>query len=130
MMKSVLALCVLASAVSGCSSAEKRAQWKADIAAAKARDNPPAPSSERFDARCKSWVGRTTEDLILSWGIPAKEYQVDKQTKLIEFEVGGGSVMVPIAGTLANVNRSCKVTFMAKDGVVTKYGWEGNVCRE
>jgi hypothetical protein len=89
----------------------------------------PTATTEKFDAQCKSWVGKQASDLVSAWGVPTSDYKVDESTKLIEYNRQNGSALMPSPIGYQSVSMGCKITFTSKDGVIANYRWQGNTCR-
>lgn len=93
----------------------------------------PKQEGPTFDEMCKSWVGQPASDLIVKMGIPNKEYKVDDSTKLIQYSYADNSrtVGIPLMGQMhyKTVSYNCDLTFTVKDGVVSKYDYQGNHCK-
>lgn len=43
-------------------------------------------SSVEYDNALQTWVGQSERDLVLKWGIPDRDYQLDKSTRLIAYK--------------------------------------------
>lgn len=90
----------------------------------------PEATNEKFDASMNSWVGSTDAALISNFGIPLKQFEVDKNTKMYEYELGSGATLVSGYGNMGvATTASCRVTFTSESGKVTHYKWVGNSCR-
>jgi hypothetical protein len=61
-----------------------------------------------------AWVGRTEDDLIARWGVPANTYTLENGAKIVSYEDSWG----PFAEV-----HTCIEKFMIEKGVVTKWGF-------
>lgn len=100
-----------------------------------------------------SWVGRSEETLLLSWGIPDSTYEISKDRKMLMYSNSDNAKNADIDSEkwarLANNNdpvlrgdeeaffggmvagakkrsRVCKTTFTIEKGVVIGWTWKGN----
>ena len=111
-------------------------------------------ASVDYDAALQSWVGQSERDLVLKWGIPDRDYQLDKSTRLIAYKknrqvyypgtystCGGGGFgrrrggvhfdpmgCMPGSPPYAE-NLSCETTFTIIKGTITTWQRKGNDCR-
>lgn len=79
---------------------------------------------EKYNNKMKEWIGKPKEDLVLSKGIPDKNFQVNKNTELLAYEY---SVISSDDG--GSNQWWCKTTFTITDGLVTDVSSRGNACR-
>lgn len=114
-------------------------------------------SSVEYDNALQSWVGQTERSLVLKWGIPDRDYQLDKSTRLIAYKKNrqvyypgtystcgnrrgrGGSMGVGVhfdpmwdcmgASPPYAENLSCETTFTIIKGTITAWQRKGNDCR-
>ncbi len=103
-------------------------------------------TTQNYEAALNQWIGKSEKDLITGWGLPDKQYQLDKNTRLVSYvsrsaEVypGGistcaGTVGDPFFGGCAAYppvleNYSCETIFTLVNGRITRWGHKGNNCR-
>lgn len=102
-------------------------------------------TTENYDALLGSWVGQPERELLMSWGIPDRQYNIDANTKLIAYKshhqvyypgtypqcYGGGrgrfrdcsAGVPPVVQYL-----SCETTFTSVSGRITRWQHAGNDC--
>jgi hypothetical protein len=104
-------------------------------------------SAQSYEAGLDQWIGKSERELLMNWGVPDKQYQMDGNTKMISY-VKRNTVVYP--GTLSTCMGSygnplgfggcggtpptastyfCETTFIITKGRVTRWGHEGNNCR-
>jgi hypothetical protein len=105
-------------------------------------------STKDYEARLENWVGKSERELVMSWGIPDKQYQLDPRTRLLSY-VNRDTVYYPgsfstcVGGFHNHFGLSncggfpptaqtlhCETLFTLVNGRVTKWGHRGNNCRE
>lgn len=79
-------------------------------------------SEQKFTQKCESMIGKPTKAVIAFWGIPSSQYDIDKNTKLIEYSTDNG---INEFGT----RFTCKVTFTSLKEKIVHFDWKGNSCR-
>lgn len=105
-------------------------------------------TTENYEAKLNTWVGKSEKELVMSWGVPDKQYQLDAHTKMLSY-VSHQNVVYPgtFSPCVASVNRGmvvnscgpefpptvesyhCETIFTLTDGKVTRWGHKGNNCR-
>lgn len=102
---------------------------------------------ENYDVMLNSWVGKSERELVLIWGVPDKQYDLDAGTRLLSYVSrrsvyypgsypicsGRGSID-PIWGCSDGFTPhisflSCETTFTLVSGKVAQWRHEGNNCR-
>ena len=105
-------------------------------------------SSADYEARLNRWIGASERDLITTWGVPDKQYQVDINIKMLAYVdrqnvsypgtfstcLGGGGGRFGYSNCIGGTPPSsesytCETTFMLVGGRVSKWGHKGNSCR-
>ena len=102
------------------------------------------PTESNYYQNVKSWIGKTPEELITSWGEPTQVinnnnrqyyiYMVDKDIPLPGTDGQGGNGQLtyinPLTTTPAyNVNLFCQTTFIVREGIIVDWLFEGNACK-
>ena len=104
-------------------------------------------SDGHYEAQMNRWIGASERDLVTTWGVPDKTYQVDRDSKMLAY-ISNRNVNYP--GTLStciggfdrrfgynnciggippsNEFYSCETTFMVVGGRVTRWGHKGSSC--
>ena len=103
-------------------------------------------TTQNYDTALNQWIGKSESEMITGWGIPDKQYQLDKNTKLVSytaakteaypgsvstcFGAGGGPFYSGCAGYPPVVeNYYCETIFTLVNGHITRWGHKGNNCR-
>lgn len=105
-------------------------------------------SSPDYKTRMSRWIGVTEKELVTSWGIPDKQYDVDRKTRMLAYYdhrsvnygsgfstcIGGVSGRFGYGNCIGGLPPQtetyyCETTFMLVAGRVTKWGNKGNGCR-
>lgn len=105
-------------------------------------------SSAEYAAMMDGWLGKSEKELVTAWGVPDKQYDVDKETRMLAYVesrnvsypgtfstcLGGAGRHVGYNNCIGSVPPSsesyyCETTFMLVQGRVTKWGTKGNGCR-
>ena len=77
-------------------------------------------TESKYRTKLNSWLQRSKEDLVTSWGVPDKTYKLDKKTELLAYT----------HSTKVNkVKYWCTTTFTLKKDIVDSWIVEGNDCR-
>lgn len=104
-------------------------------------------STEKYEAKLNTWIGKTEDSLVTSWGIPENSYQVNENKKLISYS-RAQSVFIPgtaptyqtnFIGNTAYTNSyggsnsqtlhfSCNTTFTIENSIISSYTYKGNDC--
>ena len=88
-----------------------------------------------------SWMGKSEQELITSWGIPSRSYQLDGK-KLIEYNFNSSSFVTTISDNYNyseynyfpptaetyQVNNTCRITFTIQGSIIRSASWRGNSC--
>ena len=106
-------------------------------------------TTENYEAKLNPWIGKSEKELVMSWGIPDKQYQLDPATKMISY-VRHQTIVYPgtVSPCIANVGRNgtvvgscgpdfppeaesyyCETIFTIVQGRVSHWGHKGNDCR-
>lgn len=106
-------------------------------------------TEKNYEAGLDQWIGKSEKELVTTWGIPDKQYQLDANTRMLSF-VSHNTVYYPgtvstcfgVAGrnTLFNncagggfppsrQSYSCETIFTLHNGHVARWGHKGNNCR-
>jgi hypothetical protein len=105
-------------------------------------------TTEAYDAKLNGWIGKSEKELVMGWGIPDKQYQLDANTKMISY-VSHQTVVYPgsFEPCVAAVDRRgvltscppqippsaetyhCETIFTIQNGHVARWGHKGNNCR-
>jgi hypothetical protein len=105
-------------------------------------------TTENYEKKLNFWLGKSEKELVSSWGIPDKQYQVDPQTKMLSYAahnavvypgapatctstVKGNTVVSNCFGGLPPEleMQNCETVFTITEGVVRRWGHRGNNCR-
>lgn len=104
-------------------------------------------NTQNYEAQLNYWLGRSEQDLLMAWGVPDKQYQMDAQRKMISYvkrdiAVNQSASFSTCVGTFGNPmfggcsgiptsvsTYSCETTFIITRGRVERWGHEGNDCR-
>lgn len=102
-------------------------------------------TTENYNSILDSWIGQGKKDLVLSWGIPDREYRLDPSTELVSYKSrrqiyypGNYSLCTAYDrsfGTCAGgfppylQYLSCETTFTVVSGKISQWRHEGNDCR-
>lgn len=80
----------------------------------------------KFDKKCAYWVGRPSDELISTIGMPSSTMDLSDGKKLIEYVSYGGVVVQSNGYGSGTINQSsCKADFTVKDGIIEQYAWQG-----
>ena len=105
-------------------------------------------SEKAYEAQLESWMGKSEKELVMAWGIPDKQYQLDPDTRMLSF-VARNTVYYPgtfsacVGGASSNFGLTncyggfppsaqtyhCETIFTLHNGRVAKWGHRGNDCR-
>lgn len=107
-----------------------------------------AGSSKEYVERMNRWIGASEKELVSTWGVPDKSYQVDSKTLMLAYVdrknvsypgtfstcVGGWGGRFGYNNCIGGVPPTnetyvCETTFMLVSGRVTKWGTKGGGCR-
>lgn len=103
-------------------------------------------TTENYDAQLNKWLGKSEKELVMGWGVPDKQYQLDANTKMLSYVrsdivsypgtlsgcVGGLGSPIGYAGctgippTLESYY--CETTFILVRHRVARWGHKGNNC--
>ncbi|MDI1228713.1 MAG: hypothetical protein PSY14_13615 [bacterium] len=105
-----------------------------------------ASPAER-QAKMDRWIGASERDLVSTWGIPDKTYQLDRGTRMLSYveirnRETGSSFNTCLGGyggrfgysncigayPPARQTTACETTFMLVQGRVSKWGLKGSGC--
>ena len=101
-----------------------------------------------YDAQLDTWIGRPVDVLVSSWGVPDKQYDADRNTRLVAY-IRNSQVIYPsscsmsfgVIGSGYGVNKCvggyapqgqslrCETTFTVVKGKITDVRHRGNDCR-
>ncbi|HYD18306.1 MAG TPA: hypothetical protein VEF76_07500 [Patescibacteria group bacterium] len=98
-------------------------------------------------AKLDRWVGTSERELVTSWGVPDKTYDLDRRTRMLSYVdvrnynygtsfgtcMGGWSGRVGYNNCVGGMpptreTHYCETTFMVVNGRVTKWGLKGSGC--
>ena len=104
-------------------------------------------TTENYEKILSSWTGQPVMSLVDAWGPPDSEF-VNESTRYLTWNksknvfipgtaptysttmIGNTAYTNTVAGTPSyNIQRSCKTTFMVRDGYIVNWRWEGNGCK-
>ena len=106
-------------------------------------------STQDYETALDQWIGRSEKELVSAWGIPDKQYDASRRTRMLAY-VRGEIVTYP--GTppnchLQSVDRvnaysycseglppviqtlRCETTFTIEKGIIRSWSHRGNNCR-
>ena len=113
-------------------------------------------TSEKYDQKLNGWIGKSEQDLVMSWGRPSAVKYVDNTTKIFtytkinefyfpseyylyneEFEPED-TIYAPLMNqynftpydelTDNEVITTCQTSFIIKNNIVSAWKWRGNDC--
>lgn len=113
-------------------------------------------SSQKYDRKLNGWIGKTEQDLVMTWGRPSAVKYVNQNTKIFtytkinefyfpseyylyneEFEPDD-TIYAPLMNdynftpyaelTDNEVEMFCQTAFILKNNVVSAWKWKGNNC--
>jgi hypothetical protein len=109
----VLVIALVNSLASGCATARR------------------SPYAE-LDARVKSWIGKTEDDLVVVLGMPTKVHETPGGTRVLEFYASNErtSAVTGYGGTeVTSYDKYCKTTYIVgASKKIESASWEGNNC--
>ena len=94
-----------------------------------------------------NWIGRSEKELVMGWGIPDKQYQLDQNTKMISYTSSNTAVYPGALSSCFGTGRNnaiysncaglpsmvetyyCETIFTIISGRVSRWGHKGNNCR-
>lgn len=89
-------------------------------------------TTENYERKLDSWIGSSESALVSQWGAPASTYQMDGG-KVLSYQYSGGvsAYGTPVYGSyIVNaVNNYCNTDFFIENGVISKWRWQGNMCK-
>lgn len=105
-------------------------------------------SQKKYEAMLDTWIGKSERELVETWGIPDKQYQLDAGTRMLAYvkrrtatypgssvsscygNIAGRAVASTCIGGLPPETRTfhCETTFSLVDGRVARWGTSGNDC--
>lgn len=104
-------------------------------------------TTENYNANMSRWLGASDRALVMAYGPPDKQYQLDAHTKVVSYvkkdivSYGGGGFNGCIGGYSGfgfgscygpppDIHTlSCETVFTITNGKVTNWGHKGNNCR-
>jgi hypothetical protein len=105
-------------------------------------------TTQNYEASLDGWIGKTEKELVMSWGIPDKQYQISQNSKMVSYistesavypsglstcfgAVNGNTITTNCMGNLPPVvqNYYCETFFTLVDGHIDRWGHKGNDCR-
>ena len=105
-------------------------------------------TTENYDKQLDQFVGKSEKELVMTWGVPDKTYQLDASTKMVSYvahqnvyypgtvstcfgTVGRNTVFSNCAGGFPPTEETfhCETIFTIVGGHVTRWGHKGNNCR-
>lgn len=92
-------------------------------------------TTEKYERKLATWVGKDVNDLMVSWGTPSETYTMPNGYKQYTYSRQGSTVatssynpLLQQSTAIANT-RWCKTTFTANEvGTIQAWRWEGNSC--
>lgn len=79
----------------------------------------------------ESWRGSNIRELIQSWGPPSSSFRMPNGGMAHTWSGSYGTVFVPVGGNVIGANRTCETTFfVADDGYIYDYRFQGNACKQ
>ena len=113
-------------------------------------------TSEKYDEKLNTWIGKSEQDLVMFWGNPSATKYVNRNTKILtytqinefyfpseyylyneEFEPDD-TIYAPLMNqydfspyeefTGNPVETFCQTSFVVENNVVTAWKWRGNDC--
>ena len=103
-------------------------------------------TQKEFEDKLSSWIGYTESELVASWGIPQRVYELDDKKYLTWVNsssmtlpgtqptyqtsiIGGYATTTAIGGTAPmNIMLNCERTFVIQNKRVQTWSWKGNNC--
>lgn len=76
-------------------------------------------TTEKYEARLQSWVGKQEENLIMSWGAPHKVHEISQNKKVVSYQQNH---------TSSSIQFFCETNFLIKDNIIDTWTWRGNNC--
>ena len=104
-------------------------------------------STKNYESMLNTWIGKSEKDVIMAWGIPERQYQIDANTKLISYNAnntvvypgtvstcfgsaGNNSFFGSCSGFPPSIETfHCETLFTLVNGRVTRWGHRGNDCQ-
>jgi hypothetical protein len=104
-------------------------------------------SAEKYRATLDSWIGRSEREMLMTFGIPDRTYQVDAKTKMVSYIArdtayypGSFSTCFGAAGPYSAFGCGhpfpsrietyyCETIFTLEDNRISRWGHKGNNCR-
>lgn len=92
------------------------------------------PTRKGLEKILDSWMSRSSDDLVASWGVPESSYSFASGGKVISYTLNSASGIsaIPIGNSYSVINRNwyCKVTFrVGLTNRIQNWSYEGNNCR-
>ena len=97
------------------------------------------PTNEGYENMLNSWLGKSENELIASWGIPDGSYEKKIEGVNVKYLTYNATrnVYIPDANNMGTalsgsfVSRSCKTIFAVDkdDSVIFSWKYEGNDCQ-
>ena len=78
-----------------------------------------------LDDKMASWVGHHRDELVIKWGPPAQESQLSDGGAVLLYLEEGGSVIMPMGNTFANIPMgTCRMQFATdRTGKITSWSY-------
>jgi hypothetical protein len=106
-------------------------------------------TTENYEKRLDQYIGKSEKELVMTWGVPDKTYQLDASTKMLSYVnhqtvyypgsidtcvgmVGRNTVFNNCAGAgfpPTTETFHCETIFTIANGRVARWGHKGNNCR-
>lgn len=105
-------------------------------------------TTEKYEAKLASWVGKSEKSLVQAWGAPDSVYELSRDEKILTYQsarnvffpgsapsyqtnfVGNTAYTNAYGGSPSmNVSMSCKTSFTIEKKKVISWSWKGNDCR-
>lgn len=106
-------------------------------------------TKKEYEENLETWLGKTENEMIMGWGIPDRQYQLDKRTKVVSYvdeerviyPSSGFSTCFGVSGNNALLSNcrdnapqriqtnSCETIFVVTDGRISRWGHKGSNCR-
>lgn len=84
-----------------------------------------------YERSLEGWVGKSIDDVVAAWGAPANTQPLPSGSVAYQWRWTGETRLVDGLSGATAVTAWCNTTFLAdREGVVRRWQWEGNSCRQ
>jgi len=98
-------------------------------------------NSVRYGNLLNTWVGKSEENLVKTWGIPSRSYKMADGQKMVEYNNAQNvfafntpenyqspSLAMRLASGEKKSRSACKATFLIDKGIITSWKFFGDDC--